>query len=156
MRLYINIIFPIFVAISSYSLLTFFFGESGVYSHKKLEDERNNIIKNIEDIKQKGVELDVLIKNLTSDEETIRIFAHDLGYVADGEIIVKLPSFKPDVLSDINYGTALEVHRTSFISDSLCKKFSTLMGLIAFIIEILITRSYDYKEERKRVYSYSS
>jgi len=155
MRLYISIIFPIFVAISAYSALTFFFGESGVYSQKKLEDERNNVINNIKDIKRKGVELDVLIKNLTSDEETIKIFAHDLGYVAEGETILKLPSFKPDVLSDINYGTALEIHRSSFISDSLCKKFATLMGLIAFIIEILIARSYDYKEERERVYSYS-
>jgi len=155
MRLYINIIFPIFVAISSYSVLTFFLGESGVYSQKKLEDEKVNILKNISDIKHKGVELDVLIKNLTSDEETIRIFAHDLGYVAEGETIVKLPSFKPDVLSDINYGTALEVRRSSFISDSLCKKFATLMGLIAFIIEVLIAKSYDYKEERERVYSYS-
>ena len=156
MRLYVNVIFPIFIAISSYSLLTFFFGESGIYSHKKLEDEQINIIRNIGDIRKKGVELDVIIKNLTSDEQTIQIFAHDLGYVADGETIVKLPSFKPDVLSDINYGTALEIHRSSFISDSLCKKFATLMGLIAFIIEILITKSYDYKEERERVYSYSS
>ena len=155
MRLYVNIIFPIFVAVSSYSVLTFFFGESGVYSQKKLEDEQNNVVKNIEDITHKGVELDVLIKNLTSDEETIKIFAHDLGYVAEGETIVKLPSFKPDVLSDINYGTALEIHRPSFISDSLCKKFATLMGLIAFIIEVLIARSYDYKESREKVYSYS-
>jgi len=140
---------------SIYSLISFFFGAKGVYAQRQLEQEVNNVVKNIKSIKQKGVELDILIKNLTSDEDTIRVFAHDLGYVSENEGIIKLTSFKPDVLDDVKYGSAVEIRKSAFISDTLCKKFACLMGLISLIIEMLILKSYDHKEREQRVYSYS-
>jgi len=155
MRVYIHIIFPIFITASIYSLVSFFFGAKGIYAQRQLEQEMNNVAKNIKSIKQKGVELDILIKNLTSDEETIKIFAHDLGYVSENEGIIKLTSFKPDVLGDVKYGSVVKIRKSAFISDTLCKKFACLMGLISFIIEMLILKSYDRKEREQRVYSYS-
>ncbi len=156
MRLYIHIIFPIFVSVAVYSMLTFFFGKSGIYAQKVLEDERQALLKNIGMIKQKGVELDVLIKNLTSDEETIKVFAHDLGYIEEDEVIVKLSSFgNKNPLSEVSSGSAITVRKSAFISDSLCKKFALLMGIIALIIEVLIAKSYEYQEKEMRVFSYT-
>ncbi|MGP1437986.1 MAG: septum formation initiator family protein [Treponema sp.] len=155
MRLYIHIIFPFFVMTAVYTLLTFFFGASGIYSQRKIEEELSNMIKNVNLINQKGMELDILIKNLTSDEETIKIFAHDLGYINEGEGIIKLTSFKADPLRDVSYGSAITIHKAAFISDSLCKRFAFLMGLVSLIIEILIIKSYDHSQARERLYSYN-
>ena len=155
MRLYIHIIFPFFVMTSVYTLLTFFFGATGVYSQKKLEKELSDLVKNINIINQKGSELDVIIKNLTSDEQTIKIFAHDLGFVNEGETIIKLTSFKVDPLRDLGSGEAISITRPTFISDSYCKRFALMMGLVSLIIEILFLKSYDYPERRKKLYSYS-
>lgn len=140
---------------SIYSLISFFFGAKGIYAQRQLEQEVSNVVKNISSIRQKGVELDILIKNLTSDEETIRIFAHDLGYVSENEGIIKLTSFKPDVLGEVRYGSAVKLHKSAFISDVLCKKFACLMGLVSFIIEMLILKSYDHREREQKLYSYS-
>ena len=156
MQLYIRIIFPFFIITSVYTLLTFFFGYSGIYSQRKLKEEITNVIKNISIIKQKGIELDVLIKNLTSDEQTIKIFAHDLGYINENEGIIKLTSLKSNSLLDnISYGSAIKIHRSAYMSDSLCKRFAILMGIISFIIEMLIVKSYDPQEKRSTVYSYN-
>ena len=156
MSLYIRIIFPIFVSIAVYSLLSFFFGKTGIYSQRVIEDSTQSLIKNIEMIKQKGVELDVLIKNLTSDTETIKIFAHDLGYVEKDEVILKLSKFKSkNPLGEVSSGSAIMVRKSAYISDSLCKKFAALMGLISLVIEVLVARSYDYQEREARVLSYS-
>lgn len=155
MRLYIHIVFPFFVMAIVYALLSFFFGATGVYSQKKLEEEVTNVVKNINLINKKGVELDVLIKNLTSDEQTIKIFAHDLGYINEGESIIKLTSLKSDPLRDMSYGSAITIHKAAFISDSLCKRFAFLMGLVSLIIEILILKSYDSSETREKLYSYN-
>ena len=138
-----------------YSLLTFFFGEAGIYSQRKLEEELGIVIKNMGAIKQKGAELDVLIKNLTSDEETIKIFAHDLGYISENEKIIKLSPFKHEGLSQVSYGSAVTIQKSAFISDRLCKQFAILMGIISLIVEILIVKSYDYQERRSQVYIYN-
>ena len=155
MRLYIHIIFPFFVMTLAYTLLSFFFGATGIYAQKKLEEELKNLMKNINMINQKGEELDIMIKNLTSDEQTIKIFAHDLGYINEGEGLIKLTSFKAYPLRDMTCGDAITIHKPAFISDSLCKRFAFLMGLVSLIIEILILKSYDSKERRKEVYSYN-
>lgn len=155
MRLYIHIVFPFFVMTAVYALLTFFFGATGIYSQKKLEEEVTSVVKNINLIKEKGVELDILIKNLTSDEQTIKVFAHDLGYINEGEGIIKLTSIKSDPLREVGYGSALTIHKSAFISDSLCKRFAFLMGLVSLIIEILIVKSYDLTETREKLYSYN-
>lgn len=155
MRLYIHIVFPFFIMTLVYTLLTFFFGAKGIYTQKKLEEELKNVVKNVNMINQKGEELDVMIKNLTSDEQTIKIFAHDLGYINEGEGIIKLTSFNTDPLRDVSCGDAITIHKPTFISDSLCKRFAFLMGLVFLIIEILIVKSYDTEERREKVYSYN-
>lgn len=155
MRLYIHIIFPFFVMTLVYTLLTFFFGAKGIYTQKKLEEELKNVVKNVNLINQKGEELDVIIKNLTSDEQTIKIFAHDLGYINEGEGIIKLSSFAPDPLRDASCGDAITIKKPTFISDSLCKRFAFLMGLVSLIIEIIVLKSYDSAEEREKVYIYN-
>ena len=155
MKLYIQIVFPIFVMTAVYSLLTFLFGEAGIYSQGKLEEELTTVVKNIGTIKQKGAELDIFIKNLTSDEETIKIFAHDLGYISENEKLIKLPPFKNEGFSQVSYGNAIPVEKPAFISDTLCKQFAILMGIISLIVEILIVKSYGYQERSKRVYIYN-
>ena len=155
MRLYIHIIFPFFVMTLAYTLLSFFFGATGIYAQKKLEEELKNVMKNINMINQKGEELDIMIKNLTSDEQTIKIFAHDLGYISENEKIIKLSPFKHEGLSQVSYGSAVTIQKSAFISDRLCKQFAILMGIISLIVEILIVKSYDYQERRSQVYIYN-
>ena len=155
MRVYIHIIFPFFVMTSVYTLLTFFFGATGIYAQKKLEEELKSVAKNISMINQRSEELDIMIKNLTSDEQTIKIFAHDLGYINEGEGIIKLTSLTADPLRDMGCGDAITIHRPTFISDSLCKRFAFLMGLVSLIIEILVIKSYDTTQRRKELYSYN-
>ncbi|MGP1414868.1 MAG: septum formation initiator family protein [Treponema sp.] len=155
MRLYIHILFPFFVMTSVYTLLTFFFGATGIYSQKKLEEELSNLTKNVNLINKKAEDLDIMIKNLTSDEQTIKIFAHDLGYINEGEGIIKLTSFKADPLTDIGCGDAITTHKPSFISDSLCKRFAFLIGLVSLIMELLILKSYDTTERKEKLYSYN-
>ena len=121
MRLYIHIVFPFFVMAIVYALLSFFFGATGVYSQKKLEEEVTNVVKNIN----------------------------------EGESIIKLTSLKSDPLRDMSYGSAITIHKAAFISDSLCKRFAFLMGLVSLIIEILILKSYDSSETREKLYSYN-
>lgn len=155
MRLYIRVIFPFFVMASVYTLLMFFFGPTGIYSQKKLEEEIKNLVKNVNLINRTGEELDIMIKNLTSDEQTIKIFAHDLGYVNEGEGIIKFTSFKIDPLRDVACGNAITVKKHTFLSDSICKRFAFMMGLVSLIIEILVLKSYDSTKRRKRLYSYN-
>ena len=148
MRFYIHVIFPFFVMTLVYTLLTFFFGAKGIYTQKKLEEELKNVMQNINMINRKGEELDIIIKNLTSDARVKHILEKSQG-------IIKLASFTADPLRDASCGNAITIHEPTFISDSLCKRFAFLMGLISLIIEILILKSYDTAEEREKLYIYN-
>lgn len=147
MKTYIKISFPVFITVLAYTFLSCFFGPKGLYSQRFLENQRDLLINHIGNIKQTGTELDIFIKNLTADAQTIEVFAHDLGYIRDNERIIKLTGFSSGFHNNFNHGTLMPLKESVFISDYLCKTLSFSLGILAAIIELIWFRIYVNQKE---------
>ncbi|MBN1686976.1 MAG: septum formation initiator family protein [Spirochaetales bacterium] len=73
------------------SLLMFFWGDAGVRQMKTLQNHRDRLIENIEDLRKINDELALERDSLLYEEAAIELRARTFGYRRDGQIPVILP-----------------------------------------------------------------
>ncbi|MDR2052918.1 MAG: septum formation initiator family protein [Treponema sp.] len=89
MRL-LKYLFPLWVVILVYSLLSFFHGSSGFSAYDGLKTERDKQLANLEALKKIRGELEGNRDALLYDEDTIAVYARELGYGMEGERFVRI------------------------------------------------------------------
>ena len=136
MKYYLKIVAPIFTFVAVYSLLSIFFGQKGFFAAQQLKRQRDLLITHVQMLSDMGEHLAIRIANLSSDPETIAVYAHELGYVHENERLIKLLHFSGEVEKVENPGSVYTVEAPRFLSDSLCKAIALFMGLIVVLCEM--------------------
>ena len=93
MKFYLKIITPIFVFAFTYSFLSMCFGPRGFFARQQLRRQYTALVQHVQLLSDIGEDLNIRIANLSSDPQTIAVYAHELGYVQKNERLIKLMNF---------------------------------------------------------------
>lgn len=140
----LKVIFPVFAGIFVYSVFSIFFGPKGVWCYVQLSEERDRLAAHLEDLYSVNIDLDSHVKNLTADPDTITVYAHELGFVAEEEKLIKLAGFSGGIDRKLSAGFPITVRRPEALPEWICKLF----GLSGVAVSALILRIYG-KEGRR-------
>ncbi len=121
-----------------------------------LRAENARIAENLSNLRGIHDELDSAFRNLSSDPDTIAVYAHELGYVADSERLIKLADFTGGIAREYNPGFALKAATPASVPEWICKALGLFAGLVAFaLFSIFRTEaSHDIVEKRAGIGAY--
>lgn len=148
MKLYLKIIAPIFAFMLVYSFLGIFFGPRGFFALQQLKRQRDALLHNVQLLSDIGESLTIKIANLSSDPETIAVYAHELGYVHKNERLVKLMNFSGAAEYIQDAGVVYLIESPHFLSDNVCKTIAVSVGIIVILCEMIIGRKYAYSKTK--------
>lgn len=129
-----KIIFPAFFGTLVYCLISITFGPSGHFAMKRLESERDRVTANLEKLQAVNAELDDTFRNLSSNPDTIAVYAHELGFIREDERLIKLEDFSGGIKRDFSPGTAVKAKESDTMPEWLCKAIALLGALAAFLV----------------------
>ena len=85
MKFYLKVITPLFVFAFVYSVLSICLGPRGFFARQQLRRQREALVQHVQLLSDMGENLNIRIANLSSDPETIAVYAHELGYIQKNE-----------------------------------------------------------------------
>lgn len=129
-----RIILPLFFGTLVYCIISVTLGPAGIIPMKRLVEEKKRIADNLSRLEGIHLELDTTFKNLSSDPDTIAVYAHELGYVAEGERLIKLADFTGGIDRNFSPGVPLKTNRPTTVPEWVCKSIGILAALLSFLL----------------------
>ncbi len=129
----LRILLPAFVGIASYCCVGMLYGPRGVGAMRQLQAEQVRLTANLDALAGLNAELRSSLDNLSSDPDTISVYAHELGLVGEGERLIKLAGFSGGIDRKLFPGTAIEVRKPRYFPEWGCK----LVGILSFFAMLL-------------------
>lgn len=105
-----------------------------MWSMSQLEREKLRLGKNLNSLSEIHTDLDAQFSNLSADPDTIEIYAHELGYVAKDEKLIKLAGFTGGINRNLVPGTAEKMNKPVFLPEWICKIIGIVSGILAFFL----------------------
>jgi cell division protein FtsB len=132
----------LYVSFLSFSLLTLFFGKTGVTSLDKLRIRNLALSSNLSDLGAKQVNLTAKLDSLRSDPESIVIEARALGLYRVGDKVVRFRNLQSlHTLPDA--GQVLHLLPLQRTDESLIRVFSLASGIIFLLLSLIIWKVKD-------------
>jgi len=145
-----NVVLPLFIGTLIYSALSISVGPRGLWPMSQLDRQKTKIESNLNTIYLLNEELDARFSNLSADPDTISVYAHELGYIANGEKLIKLAGFSGGIDRNFDSGTALQIKKPNFLPEWICKFFGLFSGITAFLILTCIISAKKYDNTKKQ------
>lgn len=116
-----------------YVLVSLFGGQGGVSAMAHLETERAILNKNVEEIQKINDNLTIEYEGLKSSNEVIAGYAKKLGFVTEGEKLIKVNGLGRQYNKVYETGSIVRRTEIQYIPEWICKAF----GLAVFFLSIL-------------------
>lgn len=129
---YVRIVLPLFIGTLIYSILGFTAGPKGQWPYSQLEQEHVRLQKNLDALRETNASLEIRLANLSSDPDTIAVYAHELGYVHEGEQLIKLAGFNGGIDRNLVAGSPVMSQKPHVVPEWICKLVGVLSGFLAF------------------------
>ncbi len=145
------ILYSVFIGFATYSLLFFIEGDTGIKAMKKVDNYKQTLNVNLDEIHSINNGLTIYFDSLSSDNETIKLKARALGYFDKGDHIVHISNWNPD----INEYKPGHVKKEEYLSESNNGKFrlaSFLSSIFTCFFLLLIKKSLVIKNRIKIKY----
>jgi Septum formation initiator. len=115
----------------------------------QLENEKTRLSVHLASLNETNTDLNSRLQNLTADPDTISIYAHELGYVSEGEQLIKLAGFSGGIDRDLMAGEPIIVKKPDFLPEWICKLLGLVTGGMTFFA-ILFSFPGAYHDNRKK------
>lgn len=135
-------LFILFIGTFVYVVMSLTVGQNSMRCYRQLEEQKRIVTKQKVDIQNINTELQLELSALKNDRAVIAAYARKLGYVSEGEKLVKINGLKPSKSVLYETGTILRHTEPQFVSEKLCK-ISAICISIFFLVIMLI---HDYKK----------
>jgi cell division protein FtsB len=132
----------VFLGTLAYVLISFCGGQDGLWAERQLQAQQREISLRTMEIARINTELQLEYQALKNDPDVIASLARKLGYVSDGEKLIKingLPVIKQKVY---NTGTALKRGETRYIPEWVCK----LAGFVVCALVLCVFALFGVKD----------
>jgi len=128
-----KIILPIFLGTLAYCALTVCLGPRGLWPMSQMETQKTALGKSLEGLCATNARLDGEFRNLQANPDTISVYAHELGYVAKDERLIKLAGYSGGINRSFATGEAIPISKPVFVPEWICKFFGAFVGIGAFL-----------------------
>ncbi len=128
-----------------YVLLSFFWGQNGVWAQRQLEAQKKVISIRTQQIQNINDELNLEKTAIRDDEDVIAAYARKLDYVFDNEKLIKIKGL--GVAEPLMYetGKVLKSTPVAYVGEWFCKGAGLLVGLLFAFVILLFDFSYGIK-----------
>ena len=147
MKLYLKVITPLFVFAVVYSFLVICFGPRGIFARQQLKRQREALVQHVQQLSDIGENLSIRIANLSSDPQTIAVYAHELGYVQKGERLIKLMNFSGAVERTEAAGVAYLIEAPRYVPDAICKTIAVSISIVVIMGEMILSKKNAYSKK---------
>lgn len=154
MKVYFKILIAVFGTVLCYTILTCVYGKKGLFSQKAISEQITAMKAHVAELQEKEVSLSNKVVNLSYDYDTIITYANELGYIKDGQMMIKLQDMQEHNTHDFSPGQYLTLPEITFMSDRVIKTISISVGIVIILIELII--AYRKQNGEKINYDYSS
>jgi hypothetical protein len=146
---YFKVVLPLFIGTLMYSALSISVGPRGLWPMSQLDRQKTIIQGNLGELYLINEDLNAKFSNLSADPDTISVYAHELGYIANGEKLIKLAGFSGGIDRNFDSGIALHIKKPNFLPEWICKFFGLFSGITAFFILTFIISGKKYDHTKK-------
>ena len=147
MKFYLKVITPLFVFAFVYSVLSICLGPRGFFARQQLRRQREALVQHVQLLSDMGENLNIRIANLSSDPETIAVYAHELGYIQKNERLIKLMNFSGTAERTDDAGVAYLIEAPRYVPDAVCKTIAVSMSIIVIMCEMIMSRKNAYSKK---------
>jgi len=123
-----------------YVLISLVGGKDGFWAQKQLEQQKMLVSAHTASIQKTTDELKLECLALEKDNDVIAAYARKLGYVGEGEKLVKISGLAAKETQIFDPGTVIKYPPVKYIPEWICK----VMGLIVFSLVYVIVILSDY------------
>lgn len=120
-----------------YVLVSFFGGQNGLWAMGQLEEQRQQISMNMAEIVKINEELTLEYMALRNDMDVVAAYARRLGYVSEGEMLVKVTGLPTYYTTMYDTGSVVRKSEVSFIPEWASKVTGLVVGFLMMILLIL-------------------
>lgn len=129
-----QLIFSVFLGTLLYSILSFYVGPRGVWPMSQLIEQKRRISINLDSLYEINQEMNARLQNLSSDPDTISVYAHELGYISEGEQLIKLAGFSGGINRNLFAGSVVVSDEPKYLPEWLCKLLGIIVGITFFLV----------------------
>ncbi len=117
-----------------YVLVSLFFGAGGLWAESQLIKQRNLLSENVREIQKINDDLELEYTSLLEDPEVIASYARRLGFVKEGEHIVRFTGGAKLPEKIYSTGSYYDIEKIQFIPEWICK----VLGISVFVLCLLL------------------
>lgn len=131
-----------YVSFLTFSLLSLFFGETGVTALDKIRKRNQSLSVNMADLSRKQTVLTAKLDALRSDPESIVIEARSLGLYQIGDKVVRFRNLDP-IYTLPDAGQVLHLVPLQRVDESLLRVFAIATGIVILLLSLIIWKVRD-------------
>jgi cell division protein FtsB len=128
----VKYLFALWAGVLIYTLMSFFFGATGVSAYRQLQNEAKKQEANIRDLKLLNAELENTMNSLLYDKDTLVLYAREQGYATAQERFVRIVDLGGSQKPVYSAGETVIAAEPQFISDKIIRiiAFCTAISLL--------------------------
>jgi cell division protein FtsB len=139
-----NFLIALWSAIAVYGISSLLTGAAGLSAYRQLQMDRDRQWANMRDLQRINEELENTKNSLLYDQDTIAVYARDLGYGKEDEQFIRIVGLRGLKNSRTAAGQILRAGKPDYVSDRALKIAACCAGLAVFacllILDILRDR----------------
>lgn len=123
-----------------YVLVSFVGGRDGLWATEQLQEQKRLLAANTAVIEKTNEELNLEKVALQKDMDVIAAYARKLGFISEGERLVKISGLSMRETQIVDAGTVMRHKESRYIPERYCKG----VGFIVFILLYAVLWLFDY------------
>jgi cell division protein FtsB len=141
----VKFLLSVSIGILAYVLIVIFAGPDGLWAYNQLGEQKNILSINVEKIQKINDNLYLDHKALENDVGMITSRARNLGFIYEGEKLIKINGIAENNVSVYDTGSVVKLGEISYVSEDICK----LLGLACFLMSLTIFCLVDLKSKNR-------
>ena len=121
-----------------YVIISFVGGKDGLWSTKHMTEQKMLLTANMNEILNTNTNLTLEKQALEKDTDVVGAYAQGLGYIYEGEKLMKISGLKPHENQIYDAGTVLKHVEPDFISERTSKGVGLIIFLFTYFVLLLI------------------
>lgn len=131
-------LFALWTAVAVYTLFSFLGGPGGLSAYNYLLSEKERQLANIKELGIINDELEKTKNNLLYDQDTLLIYARQMGYGYEDERFVRIVGLGNETNTPAVTGKVYVAQNPDFISDKSIKIAALCAGLLVFTFVFML------------------
>lgn len=121
-----------------YVVISFVGGRDGIWATRQMTEQKILLSSNANEIQRTNEKLTLERKALEKDLGVVGAYAKGLGYIYEGEKLMKISGLAPHENQIYDAGTVLKHVESDFVSEGTCKGVGLIIALFTYVVLLLI------------------